>query len=158
MSFLLFMVLFPVPVEQWDLPTRRDLGRCLVAETGWENEEEKVAVAYVLTKRWAAIHERWPKRTFRSVIRAYCSIFKRRTDRAWIRRLPWDDVPGENAEAWKAVRRLVLRFEDGGFADPLPRAMYFGSEADHRRRYITGILKGIVPMRTRFKNRFYRNG
>lgn len=131
-----------VPRNQWDEATRVALAQCLVAETGWGSETEKIAVAYVLAKRWRRISQ-ISNRSFKDVIKAYCVVFKRHAKRPWIRDLTWDDARPPYQTGWKATRRLVLDFESGFYKDPCVPAMHWGAPSNHWRIQ-KGVLRNVV--------------
>jgi hypothetical protein len=134
-----------VPEAQWNRETRLWLARGVVAEAGWTSEREHTAMAYVLRRRWRAIHRKEPSVTFLMVIRQYMrglSPNRRPTRRmTWVRSLPEDGVTrpdgwvtgtkgapwGRYAKHWDRVLSWSMRWQAGRIADPCPLADHWGA-------------------------------
>jgi hypothetical protein len=169
-AIILFMLSYSkchaqqVAVGQWNDQTRLSLAQCLVAETGWGNFAEKAAVAHVLIKRWEDRRRVEKHVTLNTVIRRYCSVFKAKTPKPWVRRLPSGELrhdPGmkpytwtEYIEPWRQVRHFVGMLEAGWVLDPTYEACHFGSVDDHHKRVRTGKLKRVrlLPHQVRDPN------
>lgn len=150
----------------WGQYTRLMLAQCLVAETGWDSWAEKAAVLHVLVKRHALAERYGIRRPLSTTVRAYCAVHRTKPlspRQRWIKRLPWGPLkrdPGildhavpwqRRAVAWDEIREFVDLMALGEVPDPLPSAIHFGNEQDHRTRVLRGMLgkvrqlKGPIP-------------
>ena len=135
----------PVPAQQWTPDAHVWLARGMVAEAGWLNDRDHVAIAYVLARRWKRVTERYPTLRFLDVIRNYCAGLGAReaatARQLWVRALPAPDSPMDAPEGWprsaswpqhrKLWRQVLQRaqhFAMGQLADPSRgRAWHWGS-------------------------------
>lgn len=139
----------PVPKEQWTPQARLWLARAMVAEAGFLNRTDHVALAWVLAKRWKRLRERRdPSLPFVKVVRAYCAglgdTAARSRRQQWVRELPGDAQTRPKSwpskYSWKRHRKLwrrVLERADawarGELADPCPQAVHWGGTMDKPR-------------------------
>jgi len=156
----------PIPKSQWTPSTQVWLARAMVAEAGWHAENDHIAIAYVLARRWRMLTERWPQLRFIDVIRNYCSglgSYRRElTQRQkWLRSLSWNDLVPESWPAgvswqrylryWQSVLERSDRWSKGDLKDPCRgRAWHWGGTIDTPRGRMVAVDCGTT------ENTFYR--
>lgn len=135
-----------IPNEQFDLSARLWLARAMVGEAGWLAENDHIAIAYVLKRRWETMRERWPKLRFKDVILRYAKALgggrREYTARQiWVRGLRLDLVEPEgwpqkiswkgHRKYWHQVIRRVDQWKRGELSDPCRgRAFHWGGKTD----------------------------
>ncbi|MBN1654277.1 MAG: hypothetical protein JXA30_10950 [Deltaproteobacteria bacterium] len=139
----------PIPENQWTPSTQVWLARAMVAEAGWTSENDHIAIAYVLARRWRRLTERWPELRFLDVIRNYCaglgSYRRELTPRQrWLRSLSWNDLVPEgwpegiswdrHLRYWRSILERSDRWSKGNLLDPCRgRAWHWGGTIDTPR-------------------------
>ena len=156
----------PVPLAQWTPQTRLWLARAMVAEAGFDAEQDHRAIAFVLARRWERVRERWSSMRLIDVIRNYCAGLgsyrrsitpRQRWVRAlrpdlgkpegWPARLSWE----RHQPLWQATLERVDRFSRGELEDPCRgRAWHWGGVIDSPRGRMDPIDCGETH------NTFYR--
>ncbi len=144
---------------EWNVTTKQLAAQCLVAEAGLHDraglDKERAAIMHILVKRWVQL-QGYRKTPLAKMIRNYCSVHhaKPNTAAAWVKRLRWGQSAHVAAcpyceEQWEVVQDFVEAFSRGEIQDPLPSAMHFGNDADHRARVKEGRIGKVKIRRLR---------
>lgn len=128
-SLLLLLLSSPVSAQQfttdwdWNDNSHLWLSRAVVAEAGWTNVDDHIAIANVLKRRLPKMKatEGWEGATFVDMVRAYCAGMTRHNAKfsrraTWVRDLPYEmpaTSPGLQSElatgGWAAVAYAAPR-------------------------------------------------
>lgn len=121
--------------------TALHLAQCIRAECNdcKRYPEEPSAIAHVLKKRLDQYNRiNVNKRTFDEQIKAYCSVFRRTTDRAMRIRFSSFETPNHGKKYWWLKMRRFTNtfiFDPESIIDPTPNAMHFGGKIDDYRAH-----------------------
>jgi hypothetical protein len=149
--------------REWTDEVKVWVARAMVAEAGWDEIEDQVAIAYVLLRRWRLARKQFPRYSMVTVIKKYCAGFR---DVAFTKRQKWvknltldakrpkgwpNDISWRDyQEEWTEVLDLAETWRRGGLEDPCNgRAMYWGGPMDRPSKRMIKMDCGET------KNRFY---
>jgi hypothetical protein len=134
--------------RHWNENTKVWIARALVAEAGWHDTVDHIAIAYVLFRRWQIARRTFPNYSLISVIKRYCTGFGRTAAskrQRWIKNLSADGRrpkgwPGDirwldYRDRWLSVIETVDSWRNGYHPDPCRGlSRYWGGPMDKPSR------------------------